>query len=114
ALPGGFRGRVRLRAADRGGEPDRLLGGRVRQLVRDGEDEAAHRWEVFVDADDRVDSGGAGGGHGHRDRAGVRWTRIAGDDGEPDPVGLFREGGLRGGGDTADVWGREFAEAGGG
>ena len=57
----GARGRVRQHVADRGRLDHRVLGRRLRQLLRDGEDEGVDQGQAPVDAHDRLDDRRPGG-----------------------------------------------------
>ena len=52
--PAGVQGGVRISSAHPGGVADRVLGGRLRQLLHHGADEAADQRQMAVDADRRA------------------------------------------------------------
>src|SRR5690606_15832302 len=92
----------------------RLLGRRLRQCVRDGEDEGDDRGAVALDADDRLDDRRARGRYADLLPGGVRRHLDARYAGRGGGVQLVLQGDGRGADDAGDVCGRGVAEARGG
>src|ERR1039458_7184746 len=111
--PGGLRAGLQLRAADHRFQPGRLLVRRVRQLLRDGENEASDQGALPVDPHGRLDGGRPGGGYIRGDGAHV-WRQLERRaDRQPDPLRLSGEGAVWGGRHAGDLLDREFTEAAG-